>query len=262
GRADRGRGRRRARAAGAAGRALPRPAEGPGRGARAGRRRRSGGAPDDRAAAAPLPARERRRDRPVRPGAGGGIGPAGRVLMAAPTTQPTTEPGRSSLRLLQLTSFVSTLDRFAMPSVLLAISRDLEVPLQSVVTAASVYYIAYGAMQPVWGIVSDRLGRVRTLRVTLLLAAVATAVSAGMHDIGALFGAAMPTCLIYVGDVVPIRHRQQEVTRLLVGVALGTALGAVGAGALAQVASWRLAFAITGACALALAVLLRRLPEP
>ena len=78
--------------------------------------------------------------------------------MAAPTTQPTTEPGRSSLRLLQLTSFVSTLDRFAMPSVLLAISRDLEVPLQSVVTAASVYYIAYGAMQPVWGIVSDRLG--------------------------------------------------------------------------------------------------------
>ena len=151
--------------------------------------------------------------------------------MAVPAARPTTEPDRSSLRLLQLTSFVSTLDRFAMPSVLLAISRDLDVPLPSVVTAASVYYIAYGAMQPVWGIVSDRLGRVRTLRVTLLLAAVATAVSATTHDVaglivtrgiaGALFGAAMPTCLIYVGDVVPIRHRQQEVTRLLVGVALG-----------------------------------------
>ena len=192
--------------------------------------------------------------------------------MAAATTRPATGPARSSLRLLQLTSFVSTLDRFAMPSVLLAISRDLAVPLTSVVTAASVYYIAYGAMQPVWGIVSDRLGRVRTLRATLLLAAVATAVSATMHDVaglivargiaGALFGAAMPTCLIYVGDVVSIRHRQQEVTRLLVGVALGTALGAVGAGALAQAASWRLAFAITGGCALVLAVLLRRLPEP
>jgi predicted MFS family arabinose efflux permease len=182
------------------------------------------------------------------------------------------EPDRSSLRLLQLTSFVSTLDRFAMPSVLLAISRDLAVPLPSVVTAASVYYVAYGAMQPVWGIVSDRLGRVRTLRATLLLAGVATAASAGMHDIagltvtrgiaGGLFGAAMPTCLIYVGDVVPIRRRQQEVTRLLTGVALGTALGAVGAGALAQVASWRLAFAATGGCALVLCVLLRRLPEP
>jgi MFS family permease len=159
-----------------------------------------------------------------------------------------------------------------MPSVLLAISRDLAVPLPSVVAAASVYYVAYGAMQPVWGIVSDRLGRVRTLRITLLLAGVATAVSAGVHDIagltaargiaGGLFGAAMPTCLIYVGDVVPIRDRQQEVTRLLVGVALGTALGAVGAGVLAQVASWRLAFALTGGCALVLSVLLRRLPEP
>ena len=57
-------------------------------------------------------------------------------------------------------------------------------------------------MQPVWGIVSDRLGRVRTLRITLLLAAVATTASAGVQGIvgliiargiaGGLFGAAMP----------------------------------------------------------------------
>jgi MFS family permease len=183
-----------------------------------------------------------------------------------------TGPDRSSLRLLQLTSFASTLDRFAMPPVLLAISRDLDVPLPSVVTAAGVYYVAYGAMQPVWGMVSDRLGRVRTLRITLLLAAVATAASAGVQDVtgltvarglaGGLFGAAMPTCLIYVGDMVPTARRQQEVARLLVGVAVGTALAAVGAGALAQVASWRVAFALTGACALVLCVLLRRLPEP
>jgi MFS family permease len=183
-----------------------------------------------------------------------------------------TGPDRASLRLLQLTSFTSTLDRFAMPPVLLAISRDLDAPLPSVVTAASVYYVAYGAMQPVWGMVSDRLGRVRTLRITLLLAALATAASATVHDVagltiarglaGGLFGAAMPTCLIYVGDMVPSVRRQQEVARLLVGVAVGTALAAAGAGALAQVASWRLAFALTGACALVLCVLLRKLPEP
>ena len=194
------------------------------------------------------------------PALSGGIGPAGVARM--------TGGDRGSLRLLQLTSFASTLDRFAMPPVLLAISRDLDVPLPSVVTAAGVYYVAYGAMQPVWGMVSDRLGRVRTLRITLLLAAVATAASAGVQDIvgltvargmaGAFFGAAMPTCLIYVGDMVPTARRQQEVARLLVGVALGTALAAVGAGALAQVASWRLAFVMTGTCALVLCVLLRR----
>jgi predicted MFS family arabinose efflux permease len=183
-----------------------------------------------------------------------------------------TGPTRGSLRLLQLTAFVSTIDRFAMPPMLLAISRDLGVPLHSVVTAAGIYYLTYGAMQPVWGILSDRLGRVRTLRLTLVLGGIATAASAGVGGIlgltiargvaGAFFSAAFPASLIYIGDTVPSARRQQEITGLLVGVALGTALASVGAGALAQLVSWRATFLVTGACALLLAVLLRRLPEP
>lgn len=74
---------------------------------------------------------------------------------------------RSAIRLLQLTALVSTLDRFAMPPMLVAISRDLNLPLSTVVAAAGAYFLAYGLMQPVWGIVSDRLGLVRTLRVAL-----------------------------------------------------------------------------------------------
>jgi predicted MFS family arabinose efflux permease len=181
-------------------------------------------------------------------------------------------PSRSSLRLLQLTAFVSTIDRFAMPPMLLAMSRGLGVPLPAVVTAAGVYYLTYGAMQPVWGMVSDRLGRVRTLRLTLVLAAFATAASAAVVDAtglivarglaGAFFSAAFPASLIYIGDTVPSSRRQQEITGLLVGVALGTALASVGAGGLAQLVSWRAAFLVTGASALALAVVLRRLPEP
>jgi predicted MFS family arabinose efflux permease len=181
-------------------------------------------------------------------------------------------PGRASVRLLRLTAFVSTIDRFAMPPMLVAISRDLGVPLHAAVTAAGVYYLAYGATQPVWGLASDRFGRVRILRLTLVLAAVATAGSAAAGDItsltiarglaGACFGAAFPASLVYLGDTVPSARRQQEIAGLLVGVALGTAHASVGAGALAQVASWRVAFLVTGACALVLAVWLRRLPEP
>jgi len=181
-------------------------------------------------------------------------------------------PTRASVRLLRLTAFVSTIDRFAMPPMLVAMSRDLGVPLHAAVTAAGVYYLSYGAMQPVWGLASDRFGRVRTLRLTLVLAAVATAGSAAVGDItsltlarglaGACFGAAFPASLVYLGDTVPSARRQQEIAGLLVGVALGTALASVGAGALAQLASWRIAFLVTGACALALAVWLRRLPEP
>ena len=164
-------------------------------------------------------------------------------------------PTRGSLRLLQVTAFVSTIDRFAMPPMLVAMSRDLDVPLHGVVTAAGVYYLTYGAMQPVWGMVSDRLGRVRTLRLTLVLAAFTTAVSAaagGATELivaralaGAFFSAAFPASLIYIGDTVPSARRQQEITGLLVGVALGTALASVGAGGLAQLVSWRAAVSYT-----------------
>ncbi|WP_460444754.1 MFS transporter [Angustibacter aerolatus] len=183
-----------------------------------------------------------------------------------------SEGPRGTLRLLQGTAFVATLDRFAMAPVLVAIARDLDVPLTQVVHAAGAYFLAYGLMQPVWGMVSDRLGLVRTMRLSLLLAAVATVVSASVGSVlalgvtrgvaGACFAAAFPATLIYLGDTVPAERRQRDVTDLMVGVAIGTALGSAGAGVLAQVASWRWAFVATGVISLALVVLLRRLPHP
>lgn len=175
-------------------------------------------------------------------------------------------------RLLRMTAMVSTLDRFAMPPMLVAIATDLDVPLGSVVHAAGAYFLAYGLMQPVWGAVSDRLGLVRTLRLGLLLAAVATSASAlaGSVEVlgaaralaGACFSAAIPGTLIYVGDTTPPERRQQDVTDLMGGVAVGTAIAAALAGVLAEHVSWRAAFVVTGVASLALAVALRRLVDP
>lgn len=176
------------------------------------------------------------------------------------------------LRLLQLTALVSTLDRFAMPPMLIAIARDLGAPLTQVVQAAGAYFLAYGLMQPIWGIVSDHLGLVRTMRVTLVMAAIATTVAALMASplglgiargvAGGCFSAAIPASLIYLGDTVPSVRRQQEVADLMVGVALGTAIASVGAGMVAQHLTWRVAFVLTGVAALVLALGLRRLAEP
>jgi predicted MFS family arabinose efflux permease len=177
-----------------------------------------------------------------------------------------------SRRLLRLTALVSTLDRFAMPPMLVAIAADLDVPLGSVVHAAGAYFLTYGLLQPVWGSISDRLGLVRTLRLSMLLAAVATTASAFAGSVvalavargvaGACFSAAIPATLVYVGDTVPAERRQRDVTDLMSGVAVGTALAAACAGVLAQHLSWRAAFVVTGAAALALTVALRRLDEP
>ena len=178
----------------------------------------------------------------------------------------------SPLRLLQATTLVSTLDRFAMPPMLVAIATSLGVPLTQVVTAAGAYFLVYGLGQPLWGFASDRYGRVRTLRTSLVVAGVLSLVSALSPTVlvlgilrglaGGFFGAAYPSALIYLGDTVAPARRQQAITGLMVGVAVGTAAASAGAGLLADVATWRLPFVLTGSAALVLAVLLRRLPEP
>ncbi|CAM4196299.1 MFS transporter [Kibdelosporangium persicum] len=177
-----------------------------------------------------------------------------------------------AIRLLQLTTFVSTLDRFVMPPMLISIAADLAAPLSEVVRAASVYFLVYGLMQLVWGTVSDALGLVRTMRLTLLAAAVATIAAAFAGDplwlaitrglAGGFFGAAYPASLVYVGDTVPAKERQPEITRLMVGTAMGIGLASIGAGVTAQLLSWRAAFIATGVVSIVLAVYLRNLPQP
>jgi predicted MFS family arabinose efflux permease len=159
-----------------------------------------------------------------------------------------------------------------MPPMLFAISRSIDAPIEEVIQAMSLYFLAYGLMQPLWGTVSDRIGRVNTMRLAMLLAGICTlgstlatsvlwlAVMRGLA--GTFFGAAYPTCLVYLGDSVPPRLRQGAVAKLMVGTAGGTAVASLGAGALADAVAWQLPFALTGLMAFGVSVLLGRLPEP
>lgn len=166
--------------------------------------------------------------------------------------------GRDGLR-LQATAFVTTFDRFAMPPLLVAISRDLDAPLAAVAGAAGAYFLAYGLMQPVWGLLSERVGIARAIRWAVLGGAVMTLCSALVTDVttlalarvgaGLCFSAAFPSTLIYVGETVAGSHRQRQVTRLMTGVALGTALSTVTAGLLADTVGWRWVFVASAALA-------------
>jgi predicted MFS family arabinose efflux permease len=168
------------------------------------------------------------------------------------------ELGRDGIR-LQATAFVTTFDRFAMPPLLVAISRDLGAPLAAVAAAAGAYFLAYGLMQPLWGMVSERVGIARAIRWAVLGGALATLGSALVTDIttltvarvaaGLCFSAAFPSTLIYVGETVPGVRRHREVTRLMTGVALGTALATVSAGLLADTVGWRWVFVASAALA-------------
>ena len=176
------------------------------------------------------------------------------------------------LRLLHAGVFLSSFDRLVIAPLLLVIARDLDVPLGTVTTMATAYFVGYGMMQVVWGVVSDHLGRVRTMRLALLLAALAcmaTALAGNVEVLvamrlvaGGCFAAVVPGVLIYIGDTVPVHLRHAPLTDVMTVTALGMALATVLGAGIAELVDWRAAFAVPGVFVLALVVLMRRLPEP
>ncbi|ASN25407.1 MFS transporter [Streptomyces pluripotens] len=176
----------------------------------------------------------------------------------------------ASLRLLRAAGFVSNFDRFCITPMLLLIGVQFGVPLTTVMLAASGCFLAYGLMQPVWGLASDRRGRVRVMRISLTGAAVAALCSvlapgasvliAARVAAGACFAASIAASITYVGDTVPAAVRQRPLSELMTAFALGTAVATVVAGMLAHHISWRLVFALPGLIAVYLAFALRRLP--
>ncbi len=181
-------------------------------------------------------------------------------------------PPTRRLRLLQLAALTSTCDRFAIAPLLVLIARDLEVSLGAAAAVAGGYFLAYGLMQPVWGMVSDRIGRVRVMRVAMLGATLGGIGSVFAPDLltlglaravaGGSFAALIPATLVYVGDAWPAATRQRPLSDVLAASSLGTAAATAGAGLLGDLVGWRAVPAVTAAAAVGLWWALARLPEP
>jgi MFS family permease len=177
-----------------------------------------------------------------------------------------------SARLLYIGPLVTMLDRFAIGPLLIPIALEFHASLRSVTVAATAYLLLYGAMQPVFGVLSDRLGRVRVMRGALFgasLAGLASALAPNLPTLiaaraltGAIICGIFPTAIVYIGDSFPFRVRQQALADLLAAVAVGTSLATVGAGLFAHFLTWRLAFVLPALLALGLGFAFRWLPEP
>lgn len=186
-------------------------------------------------------------------------------------------PGRAPdtarpLRLVFLATFFSSFDRLLIAPLLIPVARDLGVPVAQVAAMATAYLVGYGLMQVVWGVLFDRLGRVRAIRLALCLAAVAGVASAAAPGLpalvgarllaGAAFAAVVPGAIVYIGDTVPAARRHAPLTDLMTATAVGMAAATLVGGVLADTLGWRAAFAVPAVLVVVVAVLLRRAPEP
>lgn len=144
--------------------------------------------------------------------------------------------------------------------------------LEAVAGVAGWYFVCYGVSQPVWGRLSDLLGRATTMRLALALAAVGGVASALAPTLalliaaravtGTCMAAVVPAALVYVGDVVPLAGRQRTLTDLNAATAAGMTAATVVGGVVAGLTSWRVTFLLPALPAVALVVALRRLPAP
>ena len=176
-----------------------------------------------------------------------------------------------NVRLLSAGPFVTMIDRFAVAPVLIPVAMDFHAPVGAVAIAATAYYLAYGLAQPFWGFASDRVGRIKIIRISLGATAAACMLSALAPNLDFLIGAriiagasvcaVLPTALVYIGDVIPFQRRHAVIADVLAAVAIGTATGSLGAGLFAHYLTWRLIFAVTAVLAACLAVVMGRLPE-
>ena len=178
-----------------------------------------------------------------------------------------------TIRFLPFAVFVATFDRAVIAPMLLGMGQDFGVDLATITLAASAYYLAYGLAQPVWGLVSDRLGRIATMRLALVLAGVMDLVSVVAMPVemfivtravaGAMMAGVFPTAVIFIGDTIEDKNkRQPAIASLQTGVALGLTLGTVLGGIGIATIGWQAFFIATAIVCFVIAWFVRNMPNP
>ncbi len=178
-----------------------------------------------------------------------------------------TEP-RGLIALLSAGAFGSAASMRVADAQLPALASGFGVPIGGAAQVITVFSVAYGLMQLVYGPLADRYGKWRVVSLAVLASAVTAAACALAPDFpallwarlfaGATCAAVIPMSMAWIGDAVAYERRQAVLARFLTGQILGLAAGQWAGGLAADHGLWRAPFALLSACFLAAGVLLWR----
>jgi len=161
---------------------------------------------------------------------------------------------------LGLAGFIVMADNWVVSPLLPSIAHTIGVEPARAGILIAAYMLPFGLFQLLYGPLADRFGKLRVVGVSLVFFTLATGLcAAGAHlgDLTAyraltgIFAAAtMPVSLALIGDLVPMKERQQAIATFMGIAFLGQATSMTIGGTIAAVTSWRgvfLAYAVVAA---------------
>ncbi len=174
----------------------------------------------------------------------------------------------SSIAALSFAAFAAASSLRVTDAALTRIAAEFDLTLSAASYAITMFSLAYGLCQLVFGPTGDRFGKVRVIGwvctfsvFTALLCAwspnyPALLVARALAGIGG--AAIVPLSMAWLGDVIPYERRQPVLARFLTGQILGIAFGGLIGGFAADHVGWRSAFLLIAVWYAVAAVMLMR----
>jgi len=164
---------------------------------------------------------------------------------------------RGAVACLALTAMGSGLSLRVNDALLPLLSREFNVTLGTASQVISLFAIAYGLAQLLFGPLGDRFGKYRVIgwaAVACSFTSVACALAPGFGALrlartlaGATAAAVIPLAMAWIGDVVPYEKRQPVLARFLIGQILGLSAGMWLGGIAADSGTWRAPYIVIAA---------------
>lgn len=185
---------------------------------------------------------------------------------APDVSQKDGEVPRRAILLLALATFTAVACTRATDPLIDLIAKDFGVSAGSASIVITLYGMAYGLLQVFYGPVGDRIGKFRLVFITCALSTVGTFACAFANTLewlaiarlvsGATAGALFPMSVAWFSDIVPYERRQAMLAKFVVANFLGSSLGSILSGWMAERWGWRSIFLLLAALFLVVAIAL------
>ena len=204
--------------------------------------------------------------------------PAEAGLPTAPTTPTAPTPPAAvpvlAIAALSLAALATGVSMRLADPLLPRLAREFSVSLGQASQVITLFAVAYGLAQLLFGPLGDRFGKYRVIAWACAASAVtslACAMSQGLPGLmlarlvaGISAAAIIPLAMAWIGDVVAYERRQAVLARFLIGQITGFAMGVWGGGYAAEHLDWRTPFFVVAGLYTVVALVLqwvrRRLP--